>query len=617
MVDAADGVLSNDSFENPALMTASLVTTTSSGILNLAADGSFTYVPDPSFSGEDSFTYKALAQGMESNIATASIFVTQYTPPAMTMEDISGPYFVGEEREFQVTFTNPTENATTYANLSFSIFADNMVPADIASIQVESSSNPGVWNDLTLVMDGDKLKINFGPNVGMALGLGESLTLTYRVVFNTSKDYPFSATLYSHEGEAQYAITGSNGFMNVYLRPAFSSEDIAGPYMITLQKEFTLLVDNPYRGVAYNSLSASILINNITGTDIAGVELQNPANAEEWLTVTPLQDGSGLRLNLGPMPGMSILPGGALSLKLRITFNTATVYPVAVSLFSHDQTEAIQIGGFASAMTVYHPPTLDSSQFEGPYFNGKAKDVTLTVHNPENGMPLNVMSANLLIQNLAANEIVIKIFVEGMGIELEPEVTPEGLLYKIPASDLLAAAPGQSSSITINVKVSKAGVFPISGTVYHHGVGDPMPVVTFDKFMSVYDAPTLFLSDLNVQYLTGIEREARFRIWNPATGGNFENISLEFKLDNTILADIGSFKVQRASDGAWVDVNPTQSGTSKITFTLIDGFARVCAGQYHYVNLRVVFNSPATRKTTVYGKVIEPGQQISFLRIPP
>ncbi len=73
MVDAADGVLSNDSFENPALMTASLVTTTSSGILDLAADGSFTYVPDPSFSGEDSFTYKALAQGMESNIATASI----------------------------------------------------------------------------------------------------------------------------------------------------------------------------------------------------------------------------------------------------------------------------------------------------------------------------------------------------------------------------------------------------------------------------------------------------------------------------------------------------------------------------------------------------------------
>ena len=98
----------------------------------------------------------------------------------------------------------------------------------------------------------------------------------------------------------------------------------------------------------------------------------------------------------------------------------------------------------------------------------------------------------------------------------------------------------------------------------------------------------------------------------PINRGNFENISLEFKLDNTILADIGSLKVKRASDGEWVNVTRTQSGNT-VKFTLDSTVLPVFVpGQNHYINLRVVFNSPATRKATVYGKVIEPGQQVSF-----
>jgi len=57
---AAPGILANDTDPNGDPVTAQLVTNPTSGTLNLAADGSFTYQPNAGFSGSDSFTYRAL-----------------------------------------------------------------------------------------------------------------------------------------------------------------------------------------------------------------------------------------------------------------------------------------------------------------------------------------------------------------------------------------------------------------------------------------------------------------------------------------------------------------------------------------------------------------------------
>ena len=52
------------------------------GSLSLAADGVFTYTPDPGFEGDDSFTYRLIDQdGDLSNTATVSISVTSGEPP--------------------------------------------------------------------------------------------------------------------------------------------------------------------------------------------------------------------------------------------------------------------------------------------------------------------------------------------------------------------------------------------------------------------------------------------------------------------------------------------------------------------------------------------------------
>jgi len=72
----APGVLANDSDPDGDPLTAIQVSGPSNGTVTLNADGSFSYTPNPSFSGTDSFTYKANDGALNSNIATVTITVT-------------------------------------------------------------------------------------------------------------------------------------------------------------------------------------------------------------------------------------------------------------------------------------------------------------------------------------------------------------------------------------------------------------------------------------------------------------------------------------------------------------------------------------------------------------
>lgn len=72
--DAANGVLANDSDDNGDTLSAALLTDVSHGLLNLNADGSFTYVPDADFHGVDSFTY--IVSDGNGGTSTASVTLT-------------------------------------------------------------------------------------------------------------------------------------------------------------------------------------------------------------------------------------------------------------------------------------------------------------------------------------------------------------------------------------------------------------------------------------------------------------------------------------------------------------------------------------------------------------
>ena len=86
-VDAEQGVLANDSDPAGGTLTASLVGDAGNGGVELAADGSFVYTPNPGFFGIDSFTYVANAGGAASNVATVQVDVRAVNRPPVAVDD--------------------------------------------------------------------------------------------------------------------------------------------------------------------------------------------------------------------------------------------------------------------------------------------------------------------------------------------------------------------------------------------------------------------------------------------------------------------------------------------------------------------------------------------------
>ncbi len=76
IVDAASGVLANDTDPQDDPLEAVLLSDVSNGTLTLNADGSFTYEHDGGETTEDSFTYKANDGTSDSDPATVTITVT-------------------------------------------------------------------------------------------------------------------------------------------------------------------------------------------------------------------------------------------------------------------------------------------------------------------------------------------------------------------------------------------------------------------------------------------------------------------------------------------------------------------------------------------------------------
>ncbi len=88
VVNAASGVLWNDSDPDLDPLQAILVSSTSNGLLNLNLDGSFDYTPNGDFRGTDSFTYQTSDTLLSSNLATVT--VTVKVRPVVVCTDCHG-----------------------------------------------------------------------------------------------------------------------------------------------------------------------------------------------------------------------------------------------------------------------------------------------------------------------------------------------------------------------------------------------------------------------------------------------------------------------------------------------------------------------------------------------
>ena len=82
------GVLDNDT--GPGVLTASLVSAPFGGSLSsgLAADGSFSYMPNANFNGTDSFSYKANDGVLDSNVVSVSITVNPSNDAPVAVDNV-------------------------------------------------------------------------------------------------------------------------------------------------------------------------------------------------------------------------------------------------------------------------------------------------------------------------------------------------------------------------------------------------------------------------------------------------------------------------------------------------------------------------------------------------
>ena len=151
LVVSAPGVLGNDvDPDGPQPLTAVLVNTTQNGSLTLNADGSFTYLPNPQFSGTDSFTYKAFDGDKYSSVATVSIKVQYESPTTVTLDQNSD---TGVSNTDHITRDNtPTYTGTTRPNLTVDLYVMPSGSASMMQVGTTQADSTGHFSLSTSVL---------------------------------------------------------------------------------------------------------------------------------------------------------------------------------------------------------------------------------------------------------------------------------------------------------------------------------------------------------------------------------------------------------------------------------------------------------------------------------
>ena len=114
---AANGVLVNDSAAAGGALDAILITNVTHGVLLFGADGSFFYLPNADFTGNDAFTYQAREGGATlGNIATATISVMPAGGGNVPPVAVADNYTTNEDQTLHVNANNGVLANDTDAN---------------------------------------------------------------------------------------------------------------------------------------------------------------------------------------------------------------------------------------------------------------------------------------------------------------------------------------------------------------------------------------------------------------------------------------------------------------------------------------------------------------------
>ncbi len=276
------GVLSNDSDPDSNPLTAWLQSGPANGSVNLAADGSFQFVPVPGFVGTDSFTYRAYNGSQYSDPATVTVSVDLAVAPVPQIQAEEGTPSAATLAGFTSNLSNPTAGDFT-ATVDWgdgTITNAEVVSTGGNNFAVQSNHtyvDDGLFNVKVTVTDREGNNTNITDNVNVAnlppvvsaggdmtIHEGESVCLNGVYADPGVNDtHSFSWTVSSSNGQS---ITSGTGRTFTFT----PSDD--GIYTVTFS-----VTDN---GGATGSANVTITVDNVPPTLV----LTGPGEIDEGFT---------------------------------------------------------------------------------------------------------------------------------------------------------------------------------------------------------------------------------------------------------------------------------------------------------------------------------------------
>ena len=149
VIDPPGGVLKNDLIVEPGQAEVVLAKSPGHGVIQLTADGGFTYVPDWDFYGDDHFTYKVLTGMNQSDTATVALHVLQnrskvgfaevYPNPAKETVHVISPSILDEMFLYNASLLKIRQYSIHARNFNIDVSAALAMYSPARSMRTEAS----------------------------------------------------------------------------------------------------------------------------------------------------------------------------------------------------------------------------------------------------------------------------------------------------------------------------------------------------------------------------------------------------------------------------------------------------------------------------------------------
>ena len=126
------------------------------------------------------------------------------------------------------------------------------------------------------------------------------------------------------------------------------------------------------------------------------------------------------------------------------------------------------------------------------------------------------------------------------------------------------------------------------------------PAALLDGTVTVIAAPTLSSTDLAGPYLTDVLQEFHVTLNNPATGGSFSNVLVNFLVTGADPADVNSFEYWEVTTSSWQPMPLTSDGLGNLVGSFGPALGFPIVPGYNATSLfRVNFDTPGTYPVTM------------------